>query len=45
MKKMKLSISMVFDLVSYKSQLLVSLNFIRMLDTCHLRMGKNNDYK
>ena len=31
MKKVKSSISMVFDLVSCKSQLLVSLNCMRML--------------
>ena len=31
---------MVFDLVSNKLQLLLSLNCMRMLDTCHLRMHK-----
>ena len=38
MKKVKLSIAMVFNLVSYKSQLLETLNCMCMLDTCHIRM-------
>ena len=38
MKKVKSSISMVFNLVSYKSQLLETLNCMCMLDTCHIHM-------
>ena len=39
-QKAQSRISMVFDLVSNKSQLLVSLNYMRMLDMCHLCMRK-----
>ena len=38
--KVKSSISMMFDLASYKSQLLVFVNSMPMLDMCHLRMHK-----
>ena len=40
MKKAQSHISMVFDLVSYKSQLLESQIYMRMPDTCHPRMCK-----
>ena len=39
-QKAQSHISMVFDLVSYKSQLLESQIYMRMPDTCHPRMRK-----
>ena len=38
--KVKSSKSIMFDLASYKSQLLAFVNSMPMLDMCHLRLHK-----